>query len=210
MAVFNEILTGRISRFAQKHFSIKGRAPTPTLSADVGMTMQIDSGAENRYLQGWELFGAAATLGAPGAGNFLVIELRNPPTSGVVAVVTNAIIAETTATTVAAPAIMQYIRGATADQNTPISTLAFDHRSRPNASLLLTRNSAAAAAIGGTSQTVSLVTGAANAEQDLLPGNLELPLLPGDAVTLNAGTVNDPCAFAFWWRERPLEESERT
>lgn len=210
MGHFNEILAGRFNRFVQKHFSMKGREGAPTLAADIAMTMNFDSGAENRYLQGWELFAAAAALGSPGVGNFQTVSLRNPPNSGVAAVVTNAIIGETTATTVVSPAILRFFRGATTDQNNAQTTLAMDHRSRPNASLILTNNTAAPAATGGTGQTIAAVSGAANNEQDFLPGNLEIPLMPGDALVMNSGSANDSILFVLWWRERALESSEFT
>ena len=57
MGHFNEILSGRFNRFVQKHFSMKGREGMPTLAADLGMTMSFNSGSENRYLEGWDLFG---------------------------------------------------------------------------------------------------------------------------------------------------------
>ena len=38
----------------------------------------------------------------------------------------------------------------------------------------------------------------------------ELPLLPGDAMQVRNNTVNQFVSGIVWWRERALEDSERT
>jgi hypothetical protein len=38
----------------------------------------------------------------------------------------------------------------------------------------------------------------------------EIPLLPGDAIQVRTNGVNVTLQTSLWWRERFLEESERT
>lgn len=209
MALFNEILVGRFARFAQKHFSMKGRAPTPTLSADVQMGMDFNTGAENRYLEGWDLFAGGASQAAI-AAQFTLFSFRNPKASGVVAVITSAIFIDGAAATAVAPGVMKLSRGATTDQNTVLTPQAFDARGRLQASCNLTNNSAAPAGTGGTVTNVTFAAYAANGAYQYVPPGLEVPVLPGDAVLFQTAAINTASTFSMWWRERLLEESERT
>jgi hypothetical protein len=212
MAQYNEILAGRFNRFVQKHFSMKGREGMPTLSADLAMQMAFNSGAENRYLESWDLFGRLQSFAAPGAGNFTVFQLRNPAGSGVVAVVNRAQWSETIAsTTIGTQVTLLVVRGATTDQNSVISAFAWDQRSqRVGSSAILSVNTAAVAAIGGTPFGVANISQLAGTLGDFIPPGGEIPVLPGGAVQIFSGSQNDTASGAFWWRERALESSELT
>jgi hypothetical protein len=211
MAVFNEILVGRYNRFVQKHFAMKGRANLPTLSADLQMGVNFNNGAENRYLEAWDLFGVQAFMAAiaaqPGQ-----LELRNPASSGVIAVVTRAAWVESIATvpTGAVLTTLQLTRGATTDQNTARVAVGWDQRSRPASTLLASFNSAAPAAVGGTTTGIGFGANVANVGIELIPPGQEIPLSPGSALSIVSGNVNTASAGVLWWRERFLEESERT
>jgi len=78
MALFNEILVGRLNRWVQKFYAIKsGSASLTQLLPTVQTTNQLQSGNEDRYLQGWQRY--AFNYDVTGvAAQFSVAELRNP------------------------------------------------------------------------------------------------------------------------------------
>jgi hypothetical protein len=81
----------------------------------------------------------------------------------------------------------------------------FDARGRPQPTLALSR---------GVPATITANQLAANVPvgsfyEMLLDGIHELPLLPGDAITVGNGIANAIGQVTFWWRERSLEEAER-
>src|SRR5260370_24014979 len=85
MAYTNEILVGRVNRGLQKLFGIKGPSPVPQLASDVQAVHPLFNGVENRYLDGWNRFGAQTSQGAS-VGNISGFRIRNPSTSNVIAV----------------------------------------------------------------------------------------------------------------------------
>lgn len=206
MGHFNEILTGRFNRFVQKHFSMKGREGAPTLAADIGMTMNFQSGIENRYLEGWDHFGFT-TLSAAFAANLNSPQLRNPVGSGVVAVVTRAVynvtVADPTCTLV-------FSRNATTDQPSPHSAQGWDNRGRPSSSIILSDNSGAARVAIANQINIAGFNAQANVSLEMILPGLEVPLLPGEIIAIQSGAVNVAVLYTWWWRERALESSELT
>src|SRR5260370_38167544 len=85
MAYTNEILVGRVNRGLQKLFGIKGPSPVPQLASDVQAVHPVFNGVENRYLDGWNRFGAQTSQGAR-VGNISGFRIPNPATSKVIAV----------------------------------------------------------------------------------------------------------------------------
>lgn len=210
MAVYNEILAGRFNRFVQKLLSIKGPVSLVAASPDLAFQHPIFHGAENRYLEGWALFGRHASQASPGVGNTLNIELRNPAGSGIIAVVTRAMFAELLATNTAATnSGLALFRNATADQNTLNSGFGWDLRDRPASTCNMSFNTAAATPIGGTSQNLFLGSVGAQVTVDMIPPGQEIVLTPGTALSMQAGNTNDSATGGYWWRERPLEDSEK-
>ena len=210
MAVFNEILSGRFARFAQKHFSIKGRAPTPTLAADVGMTLSYHSGEESRIHEGWDIF-AFVTGVAATAAQFGTVTLRNPPGSNVLAVVTVANVSSAVADNYTMTLFPRGTAGSLVDQPNVRIVTGLDPRGRPAGSCIFSDSSGGAptGAVGGINTAqIQLAVGAPLIE--FLPADLEIPLLPGVSLSLLNGTVNQAYRAQFWWRERSLEEAERT
>lgn len=204
MGHFNEILAGRFNRFVQKHFSMKGREGTPTLSADLQMGMVFNSGAENRYLEAWDLFGFT-TLSAAFAANLNQGQLRNPAGTGVVCVVTRAIYNNTVADT---SVTLNLSKTNTADQPSVRSTTSWDSRGRPASTAIVSDNSGAAKiATAGLINIVGVNT-QAGVSMDLIPPGGEIPLLPGTTLAIQSGTANVAMLYTFWWRERALETSE--
>src|SRR5215469_96 len=89
MARFNEILVGRYNRHFQKLLSMKGEPPAPQLASEIVPGLSLFSGVEERYLQGWNR-NAVPDFVTGGAAQQAGIRLRNPKTSGVVAVLEQA------------------------------------------------------------------------------------------------------------------------
>jgi hypothetical protein len=206
MAQYNEILAGRFNRFVQKHFSMKGREGMPTLSADLGMTMNFNSGVENRYLEGWDTFGINQQVPAQGAALFSVMRLRNPLGSGVVGVITRCY-GFTQPGAADAPSISMTRSGTTTDLGVVVAAVNFDSRGRPGSSLILSRGNppqAGGTTLGNAQNAISGVV------QELVGTGLEIPLLPGATFELIGGTQNVNFGFTIWWRERALESSEVT
>lgn len=213
MALFNEIQVGRYNRFVQKLLSMKGPPTMPTVSSDLMFVHPMSSGVENRYLEGWDLFAFAKTV-TGSVGNAQQLELRNPDTSNTIAVITRAMFVATTGTT-NQPRLIIVRRGATTllDQLTIDVAGSFDRRiGRPASTCIISDNNGAAiTATGGTGTVVSLQSfAAANNNIEFLRAGDEIPLLPGDAIYITEPTTAQSDVIGFWWRERALEDSERS
>lgn len=209
MAVFNEILSGRFARFAQKHFSMKGRAPTPTLAADVQVGLNYHSGEESRIHEGWDLFAFGFSIAATAAQTSNTT-LRNPPNSNVLAVVTVANASAALADSYTLTMFPRGTAGALVDQpNVRIAT-GLDPRGRPSSSCVYSDSSGGAITAQGGGINMARIFLPAAGNLEFLPADLEIPILPGVALSIFNGTVNQANSNAIWWRERSLEESERT
>lgn len=206
MALFNEIQAGRYNRFVQKLLGIKGRPPMPTVSSDLTFQHVIKSGAETWYLEGWDDFFRQKTV-AGLAANLSTFELRNPPASNVVAVVTRAAVQMGgTADT----ATLFFAVGATADQASINQARSFDTRGRPQAtSIISDNNGSGLTAIGGTAAPYIGRVMAINGALEFLYAGEEIELLPGNALYLQTLTAAISFTPVFRWRERFLEDSER-
>jgi hypothetical protein len=203
MARYNEILVGRFNRALQKMLAMKGEPPAPQLSTEIQPSHVFFSGVENRYVESWDRFGNRAFQTGV-AAQFSQCRLRNPPTSNVVAVIEKLNIENTLA--------FEYVL-----QLQPLLTdlaviasagVAFDNRGRGNGAMVLSQTTAVA--VPSTFLILS-VAGAANETLDLVRfDDQELPLLPGMALTLTQSTALSTLVANLWWRERFLEDSERT
>jgi hypothetical protein len=165
---------------------------------------------EFRYLEGWETFAGNFSIAA-GAGAVSALRIRNPATSGVIAVFFKLSISNFNAaaqgyqfqTDRAIPPVGDLSTGAGAPN------AGIDLRGRANPSLIFsTQNTAGSTNLGnGAGQFILPVSG----NYDLmLDGNHELPFLPGSALQFLTTGTNVSLNVTFWWRERALEESERT
>lgn len=207
MAKFNEIQAGRFNRFVQKLLGIKGGPPMPSVASDLFFTHQIFRGVETLYLEGWDdFFRQKAVTGTAALSTF---ELRNPAGSNVVAVVTRACILQGAATSDINT--LFFVVGATADQGAVDTPRSFDTRGRPASTCVVSDNNALGlTAIGGTASPYIVRQQPTNGAQEYLQPGEEIVLLPGNAVYLQ-GTTNalliNPC---FRWRERFLEDPERS
>jgi hypothetical protein len=203
MARYNEILVGRINRGLQKYFGIKGDAPVPQLAGDVSVNHQLFSGAENRYHEGWGLFGSFFNTGA-GAGTTSGFRLRNPTGSNVIAVVTKLLIFEVSGT----ETFNLNLGGQNADYTTPGGGGRFDRRGIQASTCIPSTTNAGAGAGSGT--VIGLFGLLINQSIEIIQWDgQEIPLAPGDVLEVRAITANQSFQGTIFWRERFLEESER-
>jgi len=206
MAKYNEILAGRYNRFIQKLFSMKGPAPAPQLSSDIAMQMSFFNGVENRYLESWNRWGVGLLLPALAAviGN---IRIRNPINSNALVVLEKILIGNVGA----AQEIDVAHQASVADLNL-FGTFSLDGRQGP------TGASASTCVVSQVQSNVNAFTniiarpllGAAGNFDLILFEDQEIALLPGFALQIQSTVANQAITGTFAWRERFLEDSERT
>lgn len=206
MAVYNEILAGRFNRALQKITSIKGSPPVRTLGSEILPVFPLFWGVENRYLEGWDRFGAAINQPAGGAGTFSQVRLRNPVGSNVIAVFEKLTWCDLNAA-VDQPTLN--VAAQTADLATGIALTAnrFDPRGRPQPTLIASRGTPVVGNPG--TQWFGGVSAGSGIYDFVTYENQEVTLLPGDALSVGNNNPNNVINFNFWWRERFLEDSER-
>jgi hypothetical protein len=206
MAIFNEILSGRYNRALQKLFAIKGSPPVRQLGGEVMPIVQIFYGAENRYLETWDRFSVG--ISQPGVAAVLsTIKIRNPVGSNVMAVfekITGSQNAVDFNFTLQAGT--DQTDGATAVPM--VSAQNLDSRSGRVSSLIFSRSGAAAPPSQVAWANISLL---ANTPYEFIGTDIqELTLNPGRSLQLVSTNVNQILNGTFVWRERLLEESERS
>jgi hypothetical protein len=203
MARYNEILVGRINRGLQKYFGIKGDAPVPQLAGDVSVNHALFTGVENRYLEGWGIFGATFGVAAS-PGNPSGLRVRNPAGSNVVAVIEKFTIWESVVDTVV---VMDFGPMAT-DLSSVDVAFRMDTRGPARPMVQISHQVTAPAQ---TNQVFEFPLGTINVPYELITyENQEIPLFPGDGLQIRTGAVNTLVQSGIRWRERFLEESERT
>ena len=204
MARFNEILTGRFNRAAQKFLSMKGPASLPQLGSEIMAVWTYFWGVECRYLEQWERFGAQMNVGA-NAGNAAFFRMRNPAGSNVVAVLEKA----TISTNVAAAVILMDYAVSSVDLATPAIVGALDNRSGRSVASLIVSGTSASSPAAGTAVNQFVFQNANQMLDTILFEDQELTILPNTQVTFRTGAVNQQLLGGILWRERFLEESER-
>jgi len=214
MARFNEILSGRFNRALQKLTSIKGEAPAPVLGSEILPVFPMFFGNENRYLESWQTFGTALVQGAS-VGNISAAHIRNPVGSNVIAVVTKLMVSNQQAVGGTQETIV--VEGpnpsTAADDLATLGTsiCRFDARGQQNPTLVLSRgNPATDTWPGNTRGWVVLFAQASSVYEVIVTDIQEFVLLPGDGFRVADLSVNTQLAVSCVWRERFLEESERT
>jgi len=205
MARFNEILAGRFNRALQKITGIKGAASTPQLATEIVPSFSLFWGAECRYLEGWNRF-FVRDQQAASAANVNATRLRNPVGSGIIAVFEKMFYANTGSLGDFATVSLGPFTGDFAG----IVSLAgrFDSRGNPSPSLSITHTQAPAPT--QMNNFVQQIVAPVGINYDFILTDIqEFTLLPGDAVQMQTNTVNNTSEMCFWWRERPLEDSEK-
>jgi hypothetical protein len=204
MARFNEILVGRYNRFLQKLLQMKGGPPSPQLSSEISVSFVLFNGAENRYLEGWNRFAIVLNAVAPPAGQRAGIRLRNPSGSNVIVVIEQVMLGSTLADT----PLLELTQ-----ISTDLTTLSnvvgrVDSRHAQKSSTVLSKSDAATGAVL-TQQIMQWFIPAGISQAAFNTENQELPVLPGDALSMYCGNLAQAFQVSLLWRERMLEESER-
>ncbi len=208
MAKFNEILAGRYNRALQKLLGLKGGPPSAQLASEIMPIIQFPMGRETRVLESWFLYASSVQI-APVAGQFGKFRLRNPKTSGTIAVVEKLDIL----TTVSASATSNFIYYVDDGGVSALATFPFvqqiDTRAKKATSLSFSAETSAASAVG---VNIILQDGigatAQNLIQFLLTDDQQIVLNPGTYIQFQSGAQNVPATITLWWRERAMEESE--
>lgn len=203
MASLLEIQAGRLSRWLQKFSGVKGTARM-VIGGELVPQITLGSGAENRYLEGWNRFAFGATVTAAGVSSG-GLRLRNPSNSRVVAVFEKI----DQESSIAADSLNYSIGAVAADLATlgNFANARLDPRGNPTPSLI------PSSATAGVSQgnTGLIVVAAANTPYAWIATDTqELTLFPGDALTLSNISITSKISATFVWRERSLEDSELT
>ena len=205
MARFNEILVGRYNRYLQKLLGFKGGPPASQLASEIQPIINTSHGRENRVLEGWNTFGFIRASVATAAITS-VVRVRNPVGSNLVVVFEKL----SFATVLTAQPVLRHAATA-ADLPTffVIGNKRYDPRGPADSAVILSENSGAG---GALLQAKQIGIAAANGSFDFIITDIqELPLLPGDALEIDGNVVNQAVAgMTFLWRERFLEDSERT
>ncbi len=208
MAKFNEVLVGRFNRALQKMFSMKGGPPAAQLATEITSNVQFNQmGMDFRYLEGWDIFGDQVNPGAS-AANTNGYRLRNPNNSNVVAVVEKVFVTASLATDVVLR-VSTAVGQPGAELGNVRGGVVLDLRSqRVPGSTIIPSNAQPSVAFGAgffrwTLQPNVGVELIVDDEQELL-------ILPGTAIQFETSVVNLAWQIAARWRERFLEDSERT
>jgi hypothetical protein len=203
MARYNEILVGRYNRLLQKLFGFKGGPPAAQLSSEVMPVFPFFNGAENRYLESWDLFAGTAFIAAQAAAT-VGYQLRNPVGSNVIAVLEKITI-ETVPTGNVTVSL-----GSGADL--PVAQVAVargDVRGRPNASLVATSSITSPGNLGNNVGNFSTGGSLSNPYDVIGFEEQELIVSPGFNVRIVTNINNTTLSATIYWRERFLEDSER-
>ncbi len=215
MARFNEILVGRFNRGVQKLFAIKGGPPTAQVSSEVGVQIAYNQmGPDFRYLEGWDLFAGQISL-APSVGNANGIQFSLDNPNALPARLTNVIAVITR---------LQIITGAAdvinvSENFSPTSDLGtlnfggikLDSRIvRSAAALHMSSTQGVVPAFGFFMQQFS--TQANIPYEIILPDEMGIPMngIHNVRITSQVPTLNVQWYMNIWFRERFLEDSERT
>jgi hypothetical protein len=208
MAIFNEILVGRFNRGLQKLFGIKGPPPVRQLAGEIQPSHQLFSGCENRFLEGWTVFGSGVAIA--GGATTPQVRIRNPLGSNVIGVISKLSFfsslggQESFISMSTGLADLSSSNGVRCLDNRPVKGAA----STLGATLRVS-SQAAGSLVGGVIYRAQPL---ASVEQQYVTTEFnELPLLPDDCIDVFINnTVGTLLNVTFQWRERPLEESERT
>lgn len=204
MARYNEILVGRLNRGIQKWTGIKGEPPAPQLASEIVTGFNLFRGIEERYLDGYDIFGNAAIVNV--VGQTSAHRLRNPKGSGIVATITSLVLSVGASEQVQVSALV-----ANTDENVLGAGINLDNRGRPKSSCIYSTNSAAPASTTGSQAFwISNTLAPGSPQQVIIFDDQEIPLLPGSVVLVNAATAATALGVGMVWRERVIEDSEVT
>jgi hypothetical protein len=160
---------------------------------------------ENRYLEGWNIFGFGQTLNGA-VGNPAMIQLRNPSASNVVAVVESLVLSTTAADSISI-SLGTFASNLGAVLNTSIIDIRGGQIAVTGSNLTLSQSNSTAG--GGLGRNFFFLTQAAVPFQVIQNENQEIPILPGATWRVETIAASNALTYGIRWRERLLEESER-
>ncbi len=213
MAIYNEILVGRYNRALQKLFGIKGTPPVRQVAGEIQPSYPLGSGEEDRWLQGWNTFWASTGGTVGNAGNSPVFRMTNDVGSNIVAVIEKLLVGTVAATLIDVQfANQQPLVSGHVPNLTILPTLAMDGR------ILTTGGSGQGNIICSTSVVTNtlgqlVMKRQAPAGQDLdliLFDDQEWIMTPQSALNIFAEAAASTMFVSVQWRERYLEDSERS
>lgn len=185
---------------------MKGGPPASQLSGDITPQFQLDDAnyLENRMVASWRSYGAFVSAAA-NAGLSSAVFLRNPSSSGIVAVIEKIFLA-----TGGAASNPQLTRGTPGPGNQTAGVGAGSRDLRQTAvSASLIGSSVNAGGVNGFIFWAGAPAMPANSQQDVIvTENQEIVLMPGDIVAGWGNLANQGISVSFFWRERALEEGE--
>ncbi len=210
MARQNEILVGRFNRLLQKVLSMKGGPPAPQLASEIMPVLSFWSGAENRGLESWARFiGSVVQVGV--AANFTKARIGNPAGSNIVAVIERLTVVSGNFDNIA----LGYAAAFLAPLS-PVATVgAMDTRQPTTSPTLILSIAVFGAAIAAAEQQYVVSFGGSAAGQIanydyIQTDNQEITVFPGQMLHIGQLTANETLRVNMVWRERFLEDSERT
>ncbi len=212
MAGYNEILEGRFNRAVQRLFNMKGAASVNELASIITPQLSIHVDADQRYNEGWESYSSFG-VGLANATAGSAVQLRNPLTSNVLAVVTRILLSD--AGGAANDTIVLEI-GAKLTDYAGASTIgrALDTRITRFSALVGSINPVGGAvALGSAVAQVTFLAGGAfptnvSAGFDFLDGFQRVVLTPGFTLQLRNATINQGVTAVYMWEERTLGDAE--
>jgi len=210
VAIFNEILSGRYNRALQKMFAIKGSPPVRQLAGEISPQVVFGIGIENRFIEAWNIFGSAVQVPFV-AGQVVDWQLRNPPGSNIVAVVERLKLQKSTTD---APPFFTIISQDTnkAAYAAAVGIRCLDNRPVRGGTSTLgsTCQVSTAQNIAATGGIFGVISMQAFVVYNFIDtDDTEILLLPGDSLLVTTGDAGN-LYVSVQWRERVLEESERT
>lgn len=202
---------GRWSRWIERYFNVKGGGGLMDVEQTIRAVLSIQSGNEDRYLQGWDRFAQGANVAAAAANNS-GFRIRNPAGSNVVAVIEKCVASEGANDFTA---FRFSSAGVTADLGTVLvpGINRLDPRSRNAATCIVSDQNTA---VGVPALSANQFTVDANQHlastpySPILTVNNEVLLMPGAGYQIEAVAVNTALNVFLEWRERSLETSELT
>lgn len=207
MAPFNQIQIGRLNRWIQKLLSIKGRSSLETISPELCAMLPMERGVDDFYLQSILKFQTGAQ--ASPVAQFYSFQLRNPSGSNVIATIEQVFIA------VGVAVLFQVSYGpATGGVGGGIESgpaRGMDQRDPRQAVCLFSNALSAALQTLANGKGLFGVPNSNESIPYIHHLKQEIPLGPGDAYLFSTNvSITGNAGSYVQWRERFLEDSERT
>jgi hypothetical protein len=206
MGKYNEILVGRYNRSIQKLFGMKGPAAVAQLASDIQVAHNVMSGVENRLGEGWRRYSIAFNIG-PTVAQTEAAQVKLAAGSNIVAVIESIILAA---------------NGAAID-NCFVTEAFTDPANQTNTVLGASIDPRQGSVTGSSVQCSTSAGGAADlavgfktfrvpttSQEFIQTEDQQWTLLPTQAYRFRQTLSNSQMFLALTWRERFLEESERT